>query len=141
MTFIEKVRKIATGKTPEEAKQEYLARQEAQKEIRAASFQARKEQAVRFAVEREKIATDKRLQQLRTPPKPMSISYGSPFGQQPQSLQPRTKTRYVTIKSKPKIKRRIKRQVRQVRKVAAPQRFDVVGGGLGQRRNGGYSII
>jgi len=147
MGFIEKVKQVVTGKNEIERLQE----QQANKVIRAkaisASLQERQKQAIRVAIEREKVNADNRIKKLREPrpsfwnaqvQSTMGLPFGSPIQQQTMSVN--NKPRFYYIK---KGKRYIKKRVKSNKPTqpSAPQRYDVLGSigsfGTGQR----YRVI
>ena len=141
MGFVEKIKRIATGKSEMERKQESAAMSEIRRKALAAQLKEREAQAVKFAQERERVSYEKRTKALRTP-KPGFFQgmqgYGSPFGQprfqQSRAIKPTKKYKTVYVKKgKHYVKKKVRAGTKQPR-INQPQKFiDVIG--MGRRSN------
>jgi hypothetical protein len=81
--FLEKVAQAVTGKTSVQRRQESSANAIIRQEALTASLQERKKQAVRMAIERERISADNRIKAMRAPPRqyaPISAGWGGNGG-------------------------------------------------------------
>jgi hypothetical protein len=77
MQFVSKVQQFVSGKTDIERKQEQAANEVIRKKAIVAQLKERERQAIKFGMEKEKVAYERRMKALREPPKPM---YQSPIG-------------------------------------------------------------
>jgi len=125
MTFFEKVKQIATGRTESERKQVAVANIQIRKKALAAELREREKQSVRLSTEKVRAKADAKLKTIRSPPR-FSMNYGSPFGQPRQLAPPRTLTPRVKSKKKSKKKKRIYQgPVQQIQQ----KRYDPIFGG------------
>ena len=126
MTFFEKVKRIATGRTESERKQVAVANIQIRKKALAAELREREKQSVRLSTEKVRAKADAKLKTIRSPPR-FSMNYGSPFGQPKQLAPPRTVTQRVKSKKKKKKKRVVHSQypVQQMQQ----RRWDPISGG------------
>lgn len=67
MAFFEKLKRITSGKTELERKQEKAALSEIRKSVMAAQLRERRTQAVKFAVEKERLKYSKATKKLKNP--------------------------------------------------------------------------
>lgn len=151
MGFINKIR----GAINPDYKYDDAAKAKIAKSSKAAYYQTKEQEQIRFAKEKAKIETDIKLKKLREPKKPMSMPsfspagvvggsiFGNAFGR-PAPAQPRQRvkvsrrrivsyrpvkrggrTTYKKVTSYKKSRRRVSAPVQ------APQRFDVLGSNRG----------
>ena len=90
MGFINNLKQIATGKTDIERKQERTANMQLRKDVNAAIFKTRKEEAIKFAVTKEQLKYSNATKKLKSPKQSVSNfgivapeykNYGSVTGQ------------------------------------------------------------
>jgi len=136
MGFLSRTKEIISGKSDIERKQESLANAEIRKQVLAAQLRERKEQAIKFAQESEKIKYQQRLKQLKQPKQGFGNidlglrNYGSITGS-PRIMQERTITKPLITKKKKGKKRKSRTRV-IYRTIKQPQsvqqsRWDVLG--------------
>ena len=144
MGFLSKAKEVISGKTELERKQEKAANTQIRKEVMSAQLRERKEQAVKYAVEAEKIKYQQKIKQLKQPRPAFSgfgsspsndmfgfRNYGSVTGQPRVVNTPvRMVRKRVRIKSKP-MRRKKKYKYVQVRtpipQQPQPRKFDILG--------------
>jgi hypothetical protein len=82
MGFIDKVKDFATGKSATERMQEAAANKLIRKDVMAAQLQTRREEAIKFAKEKEKFRYEQQTKKLRQPSNFNSGfgNLGTPFG-------------------------------------------------------------
>jgi hypothetical protein len=122
MGFIDKVKRVVSGKSEIEILQEAQANKIIRAKANASALQERQRQAIRIATEREKIYADNKIKQMRQPKQSFfntQPSLGLPFG---------SPIRDNAMPSRPQKIRKMKR--------SQLQRYDVLGnlGGFGSGR-------
>ena len=116
MAFLEKIKRIATGKTEIERNEEAEANKIIRQKVLQAQLKEREIQNVRLAQESIRAKAEAKLKQIRNPRPAFSMgysmNYGSPFGQPTQQVIQKTiskpKTKYTYVK---KGKRYIRKKV------------------------------
>jgi hypothetical protein len=140
MGFIDKVKRVVSGKREIEVLQESSANKIIRAKANASALQERQKQAIRIATEREKIYADNKIKQMRQPKQSffsaqptLGMPFGSPIRDNAMPSRPKTTFQYIK-----KGKRYIRRRVKMPRpsQPAQPQRYDVLGslGGFGSGR-------
>jgi len=125
MTFFEKVKRIATGRTESERKQVAVADIQIRKKALAAELREREIQSVKLSQEKVRAKAKAKLKTIRSPPR-FSMNYGSPLGQPRQLASPRTLTPVVKRKKKSKKKKKVYQgPVQQIQQ----KRWDPIFGG------------
>ena len=138
MRILRNIRQVFTGRTDVERKQEQLANAQIRKEALAEQLRVRREHAVKYAGEAERLKYQQKIKQLRQPKQSYGgfglqsneyRDYGSAFGQ-PRIVKQRVITRTI---GKGKKKRKVKRTIRTAPQykfdqiAETPRRFDILG--------------
>ncbi len=129
MAFLPKLREVLTGKTKTERLQEKDASKLMRSDVNTARLKTRKEEAVKFAIEKEKYAYAQRLKQLKQSRQPrQQADFGGMFRQPNTVSQPSIQTK----KSKKKKGSKKKKTQRNFSPPTQPQpsqkRFNVISG-------------
>ena len=141
MAIIRRIREAISGKSDIERKQEKVATAQIRKEVMSAQLRERREQAVKYAVEAEKLKYQRKLNQLKNPkPKVGGSSfglqtntndlfgfrnYGSVSGQT-RIINKRTITKPIGNKSIRR-KKKIRKRFRQPVQSQQPERINILG--------------
>ena len=131
MAFLESIKRIATGKTEVERRQEAAAQQIIRRKAIAAGLRERERQAIRSAAERERIIAQRKLERFKNPPRLAPITQGFGSSQMTNIISgrsPAPNIQRVRVKSRPKKKRKTSRPQRTVYidRPVQPQRFEVI---------------
>ena len=79
MAFTEKIKQFVTGKNQLERQQEAAATKQIRSEVNAATFRQKRESAIKFAQESEKLKFERKLSELKKPrPSMNSFNFISP---------------------------------------------------------------
>ncbi len=128
MAFLEKAKEVLTGKSKTERLQEKDAYKIMRSDVNTARLKARKEEAVKFAIESERHKYSQRLKRLKQPRQPLQqMDIGGMFKQPRAVNQPSIQTKK-SKKKKGSKKKRVQKIVTPPAQHIPQKRFNVISG-------------